>query len=285
MTLPKLSFEFFPPKSAKAKGQMQDAMDVLAGFAPEFISVTCGTGGGSAEQTQDTVTGLTKAHGVTGAAHITTTIGTKDEIAGHLDALEAAGITKVVALRGDYTADAQPVNGGYTSSVALVEAIAKRGGFDIYVGAYPESHPDAASAKQNIDFLKAKLDAGAKAAITQYFFEAETYLSFRDECTAQGITAPLIPGILPVHDWNAVQRFSAKCGASIAERVKQAYDRAIRDDRVELLSLSQGSTLVDRLITEGVDGLHFYTLNRAELTTQICEAVGYSRADALSKVA
>jgi len=204
-------------------------------------------------------------------------------------AYKEAGIRDVVALRGD------PVDGasrfvahpdGFVDSCALVEALAETEDFSIRVGAYPESHPDAADVAQNVDWLKAKFEAGADEAITQFFFEAETFLRFRDACEKAGIDASRItPGILPVSNWQSTERFAKRCGAQIAPDLAQSFERASRDERGDLFALVHATELCDQLIEEGVDRLHFYTLNRAKLTRKVCRVLGLGGDSSVRNVA
>jgi methylenetetrahydrofolate reductase (NADPH) len=205
-----------------------------------------------------------------------------------VDAYASAGVTEIVALRGDAPKSAArfaPHPEGFADTVELIEAIAAKGNFTIRVGAYPERHPDAADSDADILWLKRKLDAGATSAITQFFFEAETFLRFRDRCAKAGITAPIIPGILPVQSWDGAKRFAARCGARVPPRLDEAFATAARDGREDLLSLTHCATLCDRLLSEGVAALHFYTLNRPHLVREVCHALGVKAPVALEKVA
>ncbi|MGL6212165.1 MAG: methylenetetrahydrofolate reductase, partial [Paracoccaceae bacterium] len=174
---------------------------------------------------------------------------------------------------------------GFASSVDLVAALAATGQFKVRVGAYPEPHPDAADTLADVRFLKRKIDAGATSAITQFFFEADTFFRFRDACVREGITAPIIPGILPIQSWAGAKRFAERCGTKVPGRLDEAFTMAARDGREELLSLTQCSTLCTRLIEGGVEDLHFYTLNRPHLTREVVRALGIAPEVALEKVA
>ena len=183
------------------------------------------------------------------------------------------------------TARFAPSPDGFASSVDLIGALAKTGDFNIAVGAYPETHPEAATPQANIDYLKRKIDAGATSAITQFFFEAETFLRFRDDCVAAGIDAPIIPGILPVENWAGTRRFAASCGTSIPPLIVDAFENAQRDDRHELMATAFATEFCDDLLQEGVEHLHFYTLNKPELTRDVCHALGLTPQARLQKVA
>lgn len=274
-----LSFETFPPKSLDASFHLWDTVNTLAPLAPRFVSVTYGAGGSTRELTQEAAQTLRKTSGLRVAAHLTCTDQSRAEVLQTAEKYKKSGITDVVALRGDpsdgttFTAHKD----GFANSIELIEALADTGNFNIRVGAYPESHPDAASMAQNIDWLKAKLDAGASEAITQFFFEAESFLRFRDACAAAGITKPITPGILPVANWKRAKSFAERCGTPVSPVTATAFDRAEREDRAELFALTHCSDLCATLIDEGVDALHFYTLNRPDLTLKICRALGLAR--------
>jgi methylenetetrahydrofolate reductase (NADPH) len=193
-----------------------------------------------------------------------------------------------VALRGDPEGGAStftPHPDGFANSCELIEALAETGKFTIRVGAYPDPHPEAADYQSNVDWLKRKFDAGADEAITQFFFETETFLRFRDACAAAGITKPITPGILPVTNWTSARKFAERCGAVVPAWLEEAYAAAIRDDRHDLLSTALCTELCSELVEEGVENLHFYTLNRPELTRNVCRALGVLPQTALSDVA
>lgn len=276
--MPSLSFEVFPPKNLDASFHLWDTVQALAAFNPRFFSVTYGAGGSTRSLTQEAACTLRRQSGLPVAAHLTCVDASRREVLTTAQAFKSAGITDIVALRGDPQEDNDHFTShpeGFANSIELVAALTEIGGFNIRVGCYPESHADAASTAQNIDFLKAKLDAGATEAISQFFFEAETFLRFRDACDAAGIdTTRLTPGILPVSNWASVSRFAARCGANVAPDLATAFDRAAREDRAELFALTHATELCDTLVQEGVDRLHFYTLNRAHLTLQIARALG-----------
>ena len=287
-SLPRVSFEFFPPQSMEASFRLWDAVQTLAPLAPEFVSVTYGAGGATRKLTQDAVALIGGNYGLQVAAHLTCVDASRAETMAVAEGYAAAGVREIVALRGDAPKGAvrfEPAQDGFASSVELVEALARTGKFRIRVAAYAERHPDAADALADVRWLKRKLDAGASSAITQFFFEAETFLRFRDLCVKEGITAPIIPGILPVQGWNGVRKFAARCGASIPVRVAEGYERAVRDGREELMALAQCTGLCDRLMSEGVQDLHFYTLNRPGLTREVVRVLGIAPQVALEKVA
>jgi methylenetetrahydrofolate reductase (NADPH) len=286
--IPHVSFEFFPPQSLDASFRLWETVHALAPLRPGFVSVTYGAGGTTRKLTHEAVTTIGRNTGLNVAAHLTCVDASRAETMEIAEAYAEAGVTEIVALRGDAPKGADrfvPHPDGFASSVDLVAALAETGRFKIRVGAYPEKHPDAADAHADVTWLKRKLDAGATSAITQFFFEAETFLRFRDACVKAGITAPVIPGILPIVSWDGAKRFAARCGAHVPVRLDEAFQMAERDGRAELLALTQCTTLCTRLIEEGVHDLHFYTLNRPELTREVCHALGVTAAQALQQVA
>jgi len=288
MSTPRISFEFFPPRDLEASFNLFETVQTLAAYQPRFVSVTYGAGGTTREITRDAVATLHKHTGLNVAAHLTCVDATREETLAIADQFAAAGVTEIVALRGDppkgangFTAHPQ----GFTSSVELIEALAEQGRFNIRVGAYPEKHPDAADSNADIEWLKRKLDAGASEAITQFFFEAETFLRFRDRCDKAGITAPIVPGILPIENWKGASTFARRCGASIPSFLDDAFTKAARDGREDLLATAQATELCSELIDEGVEDLHFYTLNKPHLTREVCHALGIKPQIPLQKVA
>jgi methylenetetrahydrofolate reductase (NADPH) len=286
--IPRVSFEFFPPQTLDASFRLWETVQTLAPLRPDFVSVTYGAGGTTRKLTHDAVAAIGRHYGLNVAAHLTCVDATRAETLEIAAAYAEAGVTEIVALRGDAPKGADrftPHPDGFASSVDLVAALAATGRFRIRVGAYPERHPDAADSAADVTWLKRKLDAGATSAITQFFFEAETFLRFRDACAAAGITAPIIPGILPITSWEGAKRFAARCGAQVPVRLDEAFHLADRDGRADLLALTQCTTLCTRLIEEGVQDLHFYTLNRPDLTREVCHALGVTAPQALQQVA
>lgn len=288
MTAPAISFEFFPPKDLAASFRLWDTVQLLAPLAPDFVSVTYGAGGTTRELTRDAVATLHDHSGLNVAAHLTCVDATREETLAIVRDYAKAGVRDIVALRGDPPKGSdrfQPHPEGFASSIELIEAIRAEGDFTIRVGAYPETHPEAAGSDADIDWLKRKFDAGASNAITQFFFEAETFLRFRDRCVAAGIDAPILPGILPIENWTGASRFAARCGASVPQWLNDAFETAQRDNRQDLLATAVCTELCSDLIDEGVDHLHFYTLNRPDLTRDICHALGVLPQVALRDVA
>ncbi len=273
-----VSFEFFPPKTPRAEESLWATFQRLAPLGPRFVSVTYGAGGTTRERTHEVVTRMRTAGDVPPAAHLTCVGAMRDEIDAVARRYWDAGLRHIVALRGD-PPEGQgsyvPTPGGYPFAADLVAALTRVADFDISVAAYPETHPEAASADADMDNLKRKLDAGARRAITQFFFEAEVFLRFRDRVAAAGITAPIVPGILPVSNFATVQRFASMCGASVPDWLARRF-QGLEDDPEtrRLIAAAVAIDQCDALNRHGVNEFHFYTLNRAELTYAICHALG-----------
>ena len=288
MTAPRISFEFFPPQTLDASFRLWETVQALAPLKPSFVSVTYGAGGTTRKLTHDAVSTIHRNYGLNVAAHLTCVDATKTETLAIAESYIDAGVTEIVALRGDAPKGAQrfvahPL--GFANSVELVEKLAKTGKFKIRVGAYPEPHPDAADQNADVTWLKRKIDAGASSAITQFFFNADTFFRFRDACVAAGITAPIIPGILPITSWEGAKKFATRCGTRVPLKLDEAFTMAARDGREELLALAHCTALCDKLLQGGVEDLHFYTLNRPHLTRDVVHALGISPEMVLEKVA
>lgn len=277
MAAPRISFEFFPPKTLDASFRLWEAMQILAPMKPDFVSVTYGAGGTTRKLTHEAVTTIGRNYGLNVAAHLTCVDATRTETMEIVEAYAAAGVREIVALRGDAPKSAAkftPHPDGFANSLELIAALAETGKFTIRVGAYPEKHPEAADAKADIDWLKRKLDAGATSAITQFFFQPDTFLRFRDACAAAGITAPILPGILPIENWAGVRKFALSCGTAIPVKIDEAFDKAKRDGHETLYATALCTDMCDKLLAEGVEHLHFYTLNRGQMTRDVCHALG-----------
>lgn len=288
MPTPAISFEFFPPHSLEASFRLWDTVQALAPLEPRFVSVTYGAGGTTRDLTREAVSTLHKASGLNVAAHLTCVNASQAETLAIADGFAEDGVTDLVALRGDPPKGSgafRPHPEGFADSCALISALAARGRFNIRVGAYPDTHPEAASAQADIDWLKAKIDAGATEALTQFFFEADSFLRFRDACAKAGITAPIVPGILPIENWKGARAFATRCGTSIPAWLDSAFDTALRDGRADLLATALCTELCSDLIDEGVESLHFYTLNRPDLTRDVCHALGVTPKVQLQNVA
>ena len=285
---PQISLEFFPPQNLEGSFRLWDTIHTLAPLAPRFVSVTYGAGGTTRDLTRDAVRTINRATGLNTAAHLTCVDATREETLAIAEDYAAAGISEIVALRGDPPKGSgkfEAHRDGFANSVELIEALAATGKFTLRVGAYPDTHPEARNAKADIDWLKAKLDAGADEAITQFFFEPETFLRFRDDCAKAGIDKPIIPGILPIENWKGARNFAFRCGTSVPAWLDDAFAKATRDGREDLLATALCTELCSDLLDEGVDALHFYTLNRPELTRDVCHALGVTPRAQLQNVA
>ena len=288
MTTPAVSFEVFPPRNVDAAFKLWETAQALAPLNPRFFSVTYGAGGTTRDLTHDSAHVLRRTSGLPIAAHLTCVGASRAETMETAQTFADIGVTDIVALRGDPQNGAEhftPHPDGFADSCALISALAETGKFAIRVGAYPDSHPEAASQHANIDWLKRKFDAGADEAITQFFFEADTFLRFRDACAAAGIDKPITPGILPITNWTSARNFAKRCGTKIPAWLDQAFESAIRDNRHDLLATALCTELCSDLTDEGVEALHFYTLNRPTLTRDVCRALGVTPDLSLSNVA
>ncbi len=288
MTTPQVSFEFFPPQNLQASFRLWDTVQTLAPLNPRFVSVTYGAGGTTRDLTREAVATLHKSSGLNVAAHLTCVNASKAETLEIADGFAAAGVSELVALRGDPPKGSngfEPHPEGFANSLELIGALAETGKFTIRVGAYPEKHPEAADMAADVEWLKRKIDAGADEAITQFFFEAETFLRFRDACAKAGITAPILPGVLPIENWKGVRKFSERCGTSVPAWLIDAFEKAERDNREDLLATAVCTEMCSELLDEGVESLHFYTMNRPELTRDVCHALGVTPAVNLENVA
>ncbi|MGH1425662.1 MAG: methylenetetrahydrofolate reductase [NAD(P)H] [Pseudooceanicola sp.] len=276
-TAPAVSFEFFPPQNLEASFRLWDTVQVLSPLKPRFVSVTYGAGGTTRDLTRDAVATLHKHSGLDVAAHLTCVNATREETLDIANGFADAGVSQIVALRGDPPKDAGAFSvhpGGFANSIELIDALSQTGRFNIRVGAYPEKHPEAADNAADIDWLKRKIDAGASEALTQFFFETEHFLRFRDACAKAGIDAPIVPGILPIENWKGTRRFAERCGTKVPAWLDDAFDKAIRDDREDLFATALCTEMCTTLINEGVQSLHFYTMNKPELTRDVCHAIG-----------
>ncbi|MCT8159552.1 methylenetetrahydrofolate reductase [NAD(P)H] [Pseudoruegeria sp. SHC-113] len=288
MTSPRISFEFFPPQTLDASFRLWETVQMLAPLGPDFVSVTYGAGGTTRDLTHDAVQTIHTHYGLNVAAHLTCVNASRAETLEIANAYAEAGVTEIVALRGDPPKGEgkfTPHPEGFAHACELIEALAETGKFKLRVGAYPEKHPEAESVQANVEWLKRKIDAGAHSAITQFFFEAETFFRFRDACEKAGIDAPIIPGILPIHSWKGVRNFALRCGTSVPAWLDEAFEKAIRDGREDLLATALCTELCSDLIEGGVDHLQFYTLNRPHLTRDVCHALGVTPQASLEKVA
>lgn len=273
-----VSFEFFPPKTDKAEESLWNAIKRLEPLNPDYVSVTYGAGGSTRERTHATVTRLKKETALEPAAHLTCVAATREEINEIARQYWNDGIRHIVALRGDPIEGEKeyiPHPGGYAYASDLVEGLKKVADFEISVAAYPEMHPEAVSEQADIDNLKRKIDAGATRAITQFFFDVNTYLRFMDKVDKAGITVPVVPGILPVTNFARVIDFAKTCGAEVPQWMAELFEGA--DDEPETRKLVAATVAAEQcrvLNAHGVDAFHFYTLNRSDLTLAICHMLG-----------
>lgn len=274
----RVSFEFFPPADAAMESTLWQSVQRLAPLSPRFVSVTYGADGSTRDRTHQLVSRIQRETSLTGAPHLTCVGATREEVLEVARQYWREGIRHIVALRGDAPQGAtqyEPHPEGYAYASDLVAGLRSVADFDISVAAYPETHPEASSAEADLDNLRKKIDAGASRAITQFFFDTDDYLRFRDRCVAAGIHVSIVPGILPITRFPQVTRFAARCGAKIPNWLAERF--AGLDDDPEtrrLIAANVAIEQVSRLRHHGVDEFHFYTLNRAELTYAICHALG-----------
>ncbi|MBV9343688.1 MAG: methylenetetrahydrofolate reductase [Gammaproteobacteria bacterium] len=273
-----VSFEFFPPADAAMEATLWRSIERLAPLAPRFVSVTYGADGSTRARTHQVVTRIQRETALTGAPHLTCIGAARAEVLEIARGYWQQGIRHLVALRGDPpqgSAAYQPHGGGFAFAADLVGGLAGVAPFDISVAAYPEVHPEARSAAADLDNLKRKIDAGASRAITQFFYDVEVFLRFRDRCAAAGIRVAIVPGILPITRFPQVLRFAARCGASIPAWLHERFAGLDEDAETRrMIAASVAIEQVETLTRHGVHEFHFYTLNRAELTYAICHALG-----------
>ncbi len=271
---PRFSFEFFPPASPLAEERLWRALRELEGLNPTFVSVTYGAGGTTQERTIRTVERIQNETGLAPAAHLTCVGADRAEIDALAERYWAAGIRRIVALRGDPPKDStgfRPHPNGYAFAADLVAGLRRVADFDISVAAYPEVHPEAQSADSDLDNLKRKLDAGASRAITQFFFNPEDFLRFVDRARAAGITAPIIPGVLPIANFKRTQEIAASCKAALPAWLPPLFDGLEKQGEVrDPVAVAVAADLCRFLAARGVEEFHFYTLNRADLTAAVC---------------
>jgi len=272
--MPQVSFEFFPPKNDAMEASLWNAIERLAPLKPRFASVTYGAGGSTRERTHSTIMRMRRETDLEPASHLTCVSATREEIDDIARKYWDAGIHHIVALRGDPPEGAdnyEPYPGGYAYALDLVEGLKKVADFEISVAAYPEVHPAAPSAEFELEYLKRKIDAGAARAITQFFFEADSFLRFRDRLDKAGARIELVPGILPITNFAQAAKFAKMCGAGIPKWMQELYEGLDDDpEQRRLVAATHAAELCRRLQAEGVEHFHFYTLNRAELTWAIC---------------
>jgi len=274
-----VSFEFFPPKDEGMEKILWESIERLAPLSPNFVSVTYGAGGTTRERTHATVKRILAETPLTPAAHLTCVAATRAEVDTIVRNYHDAGVRHIVALRGDSLGGAGtsyvPHPGGYSNAADLVAGIKRVGDFEVSVSAYPEKHPDSPTVDADIDMLKAKVDAGASRAITQFFFENDLYFRYFDRVRARGIDIPIVPGILPVQNFKAATNFAARAGASVPAWLAERF-HGLDDDAAtrKLIAAAVAAEQVLDLVDRGVTTFHFYTMNRADLVYAICHLLG-----------
>ena len=274
-----VSFEFFPPKSEEMEQTLWEAVRRLAPLAPRFVSVTYGAGGSTRERTHTTVKRILAETDLVPAAHLTCVAATRDDVDTVVRNYVAAGVRHIVALRGDPTGGVgepyAPHPGGYENAADLVSGIKRIADVEVSVSAYPEKHPDSPTVEADIDMLRAKVEAGAARAITQFFFDNELYLRYRDRVRARGIDIPIVPGILPVQNFKQMKNFADRTGASVPRWLAERFDGLDEDVATrKLIAAAVAAEQVLDLVARGVTDFHFYTMNRADLVYAICHLLG-----------
>ena len=274
-----VSFEFFPPKTEEMERTLWDSISRLAPLAPRFVSVTYGAGGSTRERTHATVKRILAETSLVPAAHLTCVAATCDDIDAVIRAYYEAGVRHIVALRGDPPGGAgeryAPHPGGYRNGADLVAGIKRIADVEVSVSAYPEKHPDSLSVEADIDMLKAKVDAGATRAMTQFFFENDLYFRYLERVRARGINIPIVPGILPVQNFKQAKNFAARCGTTVPDWLAERFD-GLDDDPAtrKLIAAAVAAEQVLDLVDQGVTDFHFYTMNRADLVYAVCHLLG-----------
>jgi methylenetetrahydrofolate reductase (NADPH) len=279
-----VSFEFFPPKTAEMEKTLWEAIARLAPLRPNFVSVTYGAGGSTRERTHSTVKRIIAETMLTPAAHLTCVAATRPEVDAVIEAYAQAGVRHIVALRGDPVGGVgerfAPHPSGYRNAADLVTGIKRIADIEVSVSAYPEKHPDSADVAADIDMLKAKVDAGATRAITQFFFENSLYFRYLDRVRKSGIDIPIVPGILPVQNFTQTKNFAARTGASVPGWLAHRFDGLDNDPTTrKLIAAAVAAEQVLDLVDQGVTDFHFYTMNRAELVYAICHLLGLRPGD------
>ncbi len=274
-----VSFEFFPPKTEKMEEALWSAVSRLAPLCPEFVSVTYGAGGSTRERTHATVTRIIKETALRPAAHLTCVDATREEVDAVARAYWDAGIRHIVALRGDPAGGVgqryQPTPGGYANAAELVAGLKRIANFEVSVAGYPEKHPESPSLQADLDNLKAKVDAGADRIITQFGFDNTHYMRFLERARASGIWVPIVPGIVPIHNFRQVAGFAVRAGASVPAWLARRFEGLDGDSATShLVAAAVATEQVMDLVDQGTKTFHFYTLNRADLVYAICHLLG-----------
>jgi len=286
----KVSFEFFPPRSDEMEGRLWETITRLEPLAPSYVSVTYGAGGSTRGRTSRTLDRILRESALKPAAHMTCVDSTRDEVDAVVREFAAMGVTRFVALRGDPAdgvgAAYRPHPQGYSNGAELVAAIRRTGDFEVSVSAYPEKHPESADFATDIDMLKRKVDSGATRAITQFFFDNDTYERYVERVRRAGIYVPIVPGILPIHNFAQVANFSARCGAHVPAWLAERFSGLERDPQTHaLVAAAIAAEQVLDLVERGIGEFHFYTMNRADLAFAICHLIGIRPALQAAKAA
>jgi methylenetetrahydrofolate reductase (NADPH) len=273
-----LSIEVFPPKGPEAAARLWSNLELFAAAGPRFISVTCGAGGSGEDGTYPLASAIQDRFGVPVAAHLTCAYSSREEIDALVRRYWERGIRRIVALRGDAPKGSDryvPRVDGYAYATDLVRGLKAVADFEISVGCYPEVHPEAAGAEADLDHLKRKVDAGACRLITQYCFDTDRILRFRDRIVAAGITAEYVPGIMPIHNFTQIKRFSQACGAGIPDWLERLFEGVEEGSTTHgMVAASVATEQCRRLAAEGLTAMHVYALNRAELPLAIRQLLG-----------
>ena len=274
-----VSFEFFPPKNDDMEARLWDTVQRLEPLSPAFVSVTYGAGGSTRERTARTVKRILTQSQLIPAAHLTCVDATREEVDAVIAEFSDMGVKRFVALRGDPAAGVgeqyHPHEGGYANGAEMVAALKRAGDFDISVSAYPEKHPESPDFATDIDMLKRKVDNGATRAITQFFFDNDLYERYVERARRAGIYIPIVPGVLPIHNFTQVANFSGRCGAHVPAWLAERFDGLQSDPQTHaLVAAAVAAEQVLDLVERGVSDFHFYTMNRADLVFAICHMIG-----------
>ncbi|MCD8525850.1 MAG: methylenetetrahydrofolate reductase [Alphaproteobacteria bacterium] len=278
---PTISFEFFPPKNEDTAAQLWEAVPELAALGPKYMTVTYGAGGSTKAGTMETLIRAVKDYpNIPFASHLTFLSTAKGDLDNYIAALWDEGVKAIVALRGDLpkgtSYDDFKGDNYYQHTAEFVRILKEKHPFEIIVGAYPEKHPDAPSLDADIAHLKLKCEAGADRATTQFFFDNDVYYKFVEQCRKAGITTPINPGLIPIHDFESLKRFSARCGASIPGWLHEKFE-GLENNPEEARKIATDLLILqsEDLVAQGIDHIHYYALNKASITLEACEALGY----------
>lgn len=275
----KVSFEFFPPKNDEMEGRLWETITRLEPLSPQYVSVTYGAGGSTRERTARTIGRILTGSGLKPAAHMTCVDATREEVDAVVRDFAGLGVTRFVALRGDPAAGVgeayRPHPQGYSNGAELVGAIRRIGDFEVSVSAYPEKHPESADFATDIDMLKRKVDNGATRAITQFFFDNDLYERYVERVRRAGIYIPIVPGVLPIHNFAQVANFSARCGTHVPAWLSERFAGLEKDPQTHaLVAAAIAAEQVLDLVERGIEEFHFYTMNRADLAFAMCHLIG-----------